>query len=479
MRYCLFLLIFLGLPGTQAFAQSRQLPAPFVEALHKINVPPEATGVYVQELGNGTAAPLLDWHSEPAMQPASTMKLVTSYAALDLLGPAYTWKTQVYTTGSITGDVLDGDLILQGGGDPYLVLENFWMLLRQIRAKGIREIRGNLVIDTSWMLSQRFDAADFDGDPTRPYNVGPDAALINFNVLDLQLHPDQDGLHVQSGTPVALEINVEARIDSGSCGDWRSGLHPVFSMQDGQMQLRLTGHYAQSCGDKTWTLQPYPLSPAEFDAALFRSLWKELGGQWQGQLQTGPSVAGAAAGATTQLITWKSAPLPEILRHMNKYSNNVMTRLVMLTLDHDAHQSPASAGRAAQLVQDWFARLGIDPQGLQLENGSGLSRLERISAQQMGRMLVHAWGSPFMPELLSSLPLAGADGSMQHRVAGLGVASRAHIKTGGLEGVRNIAGYVLAATGRRYAVVCFVNDPHAKQAELAQDILLQWIYEHG
>ena len=474
MRYRLSLLIVAGLLCCQAGAQSRPLPARFVEALRTVNVPLEATGVYVQELGNGAAAPLLDWHSEPAMQPASTMKLVTSYAALDLLGPAYTWKTQVYTTGSMTGDVLNGDLILQGGGDPHLVLENFWMLLRQIRAKGIREIRGNLVIDSSWMLPQPFDAADFDGDPTRPYNVGPDATLINFNALELQLHPDRDGLHVQSATPVALEINVSATIDPGRCADWRSSLHPVFSMRDGQMQLRLSGHYAQSCGDKIWTLQPYPLSPADFDAALFRGLWKELGGQWQGQMQTGPVPVAAAL-----LTTWNSAPLHEILRNMNKYSNNVMTRLVMLTLDHEAHQSPASVERAAQLVQDWFARLGIATQGLQLENGSGLSRLEQISVQQMGRMLVHAWGSPFMPELLSSLPLAGADGSMRNRVAGLEVASHAHIKTGGLDGVRNIAGYVLAASGRRYAVVCFVNDPHAKQAELAQDLVLQWIYEHG
>lgn len=457
-----------------ALAQSQPLPAPFVEALRKVNIEPTAVGVYVQELGASIAAPLVDWQADVALQPASTMKLVTSYAALDLLGPAYTWKTQVYTTGLLTGDVLDGDLILQGGGDPHLVLENFWMLLRQIRAKGIREIRGNLLIDHTWMQPLPFDAADFDGDPTRPYNVGPDAALINFNVLELQLHPQLGALQVQSNTPLALDIVAAVNIVPGSCGDWHADLKPVFSLQERQIRLILTGSYRLGCGDKTWPLQPYPLTPTDFDGALFRGLWQAMGGKLDGLVQSGPVPAEAAL-----LTTWTSAPLREVLGSINKFSNNVMTRMMMLTLDRDANQTPANAAHAAQLVQRWFGQLGIPSQGLQLENGSGLSRAERISAQQLGRMLVHAYGSAVMPELLASLPVAGVDGTMQKRVAGLGVTGHAHIKTGGLEGVRNIAGYVLAASGRRYAVVCFVNHRDAKQAEPAEDILLEWIYEHG
>jgi D-alanyl-D-alanine carboxypeptidase/D-alanyl-D-alanine-endopeptidase (penicillin-binding protein 4) len=455
---------------------AQNLPAGFTQSLQKVRVPPEALGVYVQEItaASQPVAPLISWQADLPMQPASTVKLVTSYAALDILGPAYSWKTAVYTSGHLEGDVLVGDLILQGGGDPHLVLENFWMLLRQIRATGLREIRGNLIIDNSWMEPQHFDAADFDGDPTRPYNVGPDAMLVNFNVLNLQLHPAAEGLQVNSLTPLGLQANVNVRYVGGACGEWRNQLTPVFSLINQQINLYLTGTYPQSCGDKTWQLQPYPLSYADYDGALFRELWKEVGGQFNGVVETG-----IVPPAAELLTTFQSESLPEILRDMNKYSNNVMTRLVMLTLDKEASQSPANATRAAQLVQLWFARLGIDAQGLVLDNGSGLSRAERISAAQMGRMLNRAFASPVMPELMSSLPVLGVDGTMQKRAVNFAVAAHAHIKSGGLDGVRNFAGYVLAASGKRYVVVCFVNHANAHQTEHGQDELLQWIYEHG
>ena len=455
---------------------AQNLPAGFTQSLQKVHVPPEALGVFVQEItpASQAATPLISWQADVPMSPASTIKLVTSYAALDILGPAYAWKTAVYTTGHREGDVLVGDLILQGGGDPHMVLENFWTLLRQIRAKGVREIRGNLIIDNSWMEPQHFDAADFDGDPTRPYNVGPDALLVNFNVLSLQLHPAADGLQVNSLTPLAFQVSSNVRYVGGACTDWRNQLTPVFSLINQQINLYLTGTYPRSCGDKTWLLQPYPLSHADYDGALFRELWTEVGGQFNGAVQTG------IVPPTAELLTtMQSESLPDILREMNKYSNNVMTRLVMLTLDKEASQSPGSATRAAQLVQLWFARLGIDSQGMVLDNGSGLSRAERITAAQIGKMLNLAFASPVMPEFISSMPVLGVDGTMQKRAINFAVAAHAHIKSGGLDGVRNFAGYVLAASGKRYVVVCFVNHSNAHQTENAQDELLQWIYEHG
>ena len=453
---------------------AQQLPPGVIDALQREHLPADALGVYVQELGSSEIPPLINWQADRSMQPASTLKLVTSYAALNLLGPAYTWKTPVYMSGALNGDVLAGDLIIQGGGDPHLVLENFWMLLRQIRSAGIREIQGNLIIDSSWLDPQPFDAAEFDGDPTRPYNVGPDALLVNFNVMDLQLHPDGPRLQVATQSPLSMHSSVNVRIVNGDCAEWRNRLTPVFSFLNQQINLNLSGSYASSCGNKTWLLQPFPVAHADFVGAQFRAMWAAVGGQFNGTVQAGPVPQDA------QLVTtYQSAPLANILRDMNKYSNNVMTRLVMLTLDKEASQAPANALRAAQLVQLWFEKLGIAAQGLQLENGSGLSRTESISALQMGRMLQHAFASPVMPELMASMPVLGVDGTMQQRAAGLPVAGHAHIKSGSLEGVRNIAGYVLAASGKRYAVVCFVNHKNAHQADGAQDELLQWIYAHG
>lgn len=466
---CLFLLFLVSV-------QAQSLPPSVTQAFKKSQIPPDAVSIYVQEVTSPQKElkPLISWQADQPFQPASTIKLVTSYAALDMLGPAYTWTTSVYMTGHMQDDVLHGDLILQGGGDPRLVLENFWTLLRQIRAKGIRTIQGNLILDSSWMEPQHFDAAAFDGDPTRPYNVGPDALLVNYNVLNLQLHPEADGFRVTILTPLALQSTVNVRFETGACGEWRHKLVPTFSMVSQKMHMELTGTYARSCGDQTWLLQPYPLSHADYVGALFRELWKEMGGQLNGEVQQAklPPVV-------EQVTEMKSEPLPEILRFLNKYSNNVMTRLVMLTLDKEANQQPANAVRASKLIQDWFTRIGINAQGIQMENGSGLSRTERISAYQMGRMLTHAFASPVMPEFISSLPVLGVDGSMKKRAVNLAVAGKAHIKSGSLENVRAVAGYVLAASGKRYVVVCFVNHQNAEQSNAAQDELLQWVYEKG
>jgi D-alanyl-D-alanine carboxypeptidase/D-alanyl-D-alanine-endopeptidase (penicillin-binding protein 4) len=454
---------------------AQNLPKPIVKAF-KAQVPLNAVSIYAQEVTaqNQTTPSLINWQTDMPMQPASTMKLVTSYAALDLLGPTYTWQTSVFATGILKDDVLVGDLIVQGGGDPHLVLENFWMLLRQIRAKGVRKIQGNLVLDTSWMEAQTFDAVEFDGDPMRPYNVGPDALLVNFNVLELQLRQSAKKLQVDAFTPLAFSSQVNVRLVKEACTNWRDKLTPVFSLLNQQIHLQLRGTYPQGCPNQSWLLQPYPLSHNDFVGALFRELWKELGGQFHGEVR-----AGIVPPTAELLTTYQSQPLADVLRDMNKYSNNVMTRLVLLTLDKESTQLPANATRAAQSVQQWFAHLGISAQGLQVENGSGLSRHEQISTAQMGRMLNHAFFSPVMPELLSSLPVLGKDGTMKKRAVQLSVAGHAHIKSGGLDKVRNFAGYVQAASGKRYVVVCFVNHANAQQTESAQDALLQWVYEHG
>lgn len=458
-------------------AGAQTLPPPLLSALQHVHVPADALGVYVQQVGVPPVPPLVSWQADLPMQPASTMKLVTSYAALDLLGPAFTWKTPVFINGHVDGDSLQGDLILQGGGDPQLVLEKFWVLLRQIRATGIRTIHGNLIIDNSWLVPQHFDAADFDGDPTRPYNVGADALLVNYNVLDLALHPDAapgKALQVTSQSPAGVRSNVDVILKEGACGEWRDGLKPQFSLVNAQINLTLAGSYPRSCGDRAWLLQPYPLTSADLDGALFRGLWRELGGEFDGSVQVGGLPPEA-----TPLTVYESPPLADVVRSMNKYSNNVMSRLLLLTLDHEASHSAANQASAAHLISLWFARLGADTSGLQLENGSGLSRSDRISVAQMATVLQHAYAAPVMPEFVASLPVLGVDGTMQKRATGLPVAGHAHVKSGSLAGVRNVAGYVQSASGKVYVVVCFVNHPNAQQSDTAQDQLMQWIYEHG
>ncbi|HJV53204.1 MAG TPA: D-alanyl-D-alanine carboxypeptidase/D-alanyl-D-alanine-endopeptidase [Noviherbaspirillum sp.] len=451
-------------------ATAQQLPVPVADAFKRAEIPLEAAGIYVREAGGPL---LMASNQNMALSPASTMKLVTSNAALELLGPTFTWKTLAFADGAQSGDVLQGDLIIKGSGDPKLVVENLWLFLRRIRAAGIREIRGNVLLDRSVFENIAYDPAAFDGDPMKPYNVGPDALLLNFKAMALRFVPDPASRTVMvsvNDPPLDAFPIVAPRLTNGECGDWRARLQPVIDAGG----ARFAGTYSASCGERTWYVHPYQMTHTQYFGLVFRRLWAELGGSLGGEVRDGfvPPSARLVA-------QWESAPLPEVIRDINKFSNNVMARLLLLAIANHQPGPPANPERGAAAIRAWLVAKGIDAPELVIDNGSGLSRSERISAATMGRLLEAAFRAPTMPEFIASMPLAGYDGTMRQRVNGQGVAGHAHIKTGMLADVRAVAGYVLAASGRRYVVVCIINHPNAMRGPEVQDLLLQWVYEHG
>lgn len=455
------LLIFLTAPAAYA-----ALPAPVLAALKRAAIPPSAVGVQVQDIESGRI--LLALNPSLPLNPASTMKLVTTDAALELLGPTYSFATQVFTRGTRSGDQLHGDLILRGSGDPKLVIENFWLLLRKIRAQGVRVIHGNLLLDRAAFASVPNDPAQFDGDPLKPYNAAPDALLLNYHALAVNFLPDRTRGAVQVRIdPVLYNYAVRApQLVQGPCNaDWRQAISAQFGVSSGAFD----GDFAASCTAKFWEIHPYQLSPNRYFELVFRQLWSELGGTLEGAVGDG-----LVGGDATLLTQWDSATLPELIRDTNKFSNNVMARQLFLALSGGVPPASIDASRAA--VTRWLVTKGIDPSALVLENGAGLSRTERVSAALLSQLLVAAFASPVMPEFISSLPLVGYDGTMQKRLRDQSVAGHAHIKSGSLQEVRSIAGYVLAASGRRYTVVFLINHPNAARGGEAQDELLQWVY---
>jgi D-alanyl-D-alanine carboxypeptidase/D-alanyl-D-alanine-endopeptidase (penicillin-binding protein 4) len=459
-------------------AAASDLPAPVAQALKGAGIPVAAAAVWVGEVD--AARPRLAVNARLAMNPASTMKLVTTYAALDLLGPAYVWKTEAYASGTLNDGVLSGDLHLRGGGDPKLTYDQFERLLRQIRARGIREIRGDLVLDRSAFAINGADPGRFDAQPMRPYNVAPDALLLNFKAVTLQLIPDpaQKTLVVSmEPAPANLDLINKITLGNGNghgngCGDWKERLRADTFGHGLTTRLVLTGVFPQSCGEQRWNIavQEHP----QFVHGVFLQLWTELGGSLAGGMREGPVPADARA-----VGVLPSPTLAEVVRDINKFSNNVMARQLFMTLGMEAGHRPARADDADAAIRSWLAARGLGVPELVLENGSGLSRRERITAEGLGHLLQAAWRSSVMPELMASLPVTATDGTMKKRLKQNGVAGQAHIKTGSLEGVRSIAGYVLDKGGRRWIVVFFVNHANAGAAQAAQDALLQWVYERG
>ena len=463
--------------ATTAFAQGPgALPTSVSQALQAAKVPAANVAVVVQELGVHRES--LRLNAAAPMNPASVMKLVTTYAALELLGPAYRWKTEAYATGPIRDGVLEGDLVLKGYGDPKLDLEAFWKLVRALRGKGLREIRGSLVLDRSQFERADGDASRFDGDPFRPYNVLPDALLANYRSLRFVFAPEPERAAVRiyaEPRPPALEIVNVLKLAEGACPEgsaFRELLRPTF--EPARQRAIFSGQYPVSCGERD--LNVALLEPNDQVAGLMRQLWAESGGKWDnsgsGSVRDGPVPAGARL-----LHALESPPLAEIVRDTNKFSNNIMARHLFLTIGMENAGPPASAQKSVAAIRAWMASRKITAPELVMENGSGLSRNERISAANLAAMLQAAWGSAVMPEFVSSMPIVGTDGTMRRRVKGEGVAGQAHIKSGLLSDVRAMAGYVLDRRGKRHIVVMLVNHSAAHQAQPAMDALLRWVHD--
>ena len=468
----LWLLFALVGPPAQGQPEDR-LPAPVNQALAAAHIPTSAVGIVVEEADGGT--PRLAVNAEQPMNPASVMKLLTTFVALETLGPAYTWKTGFWSQAPIDNGVLAGDLYLRGSADPKLTFEQFWLLLRQLRARGVQRIDGDLVLDRSLVAAADYDPAAFDEKPLRAYNVGPDALLLNFKAIRLTLLPDAAAKNVSvlaEPEPANLDIVNRLRLGNNGCGDWKENLHADLARQGPRWRLTLSGSYSASCGEHDWNLGvlPHP----DYVRGVFEQLWRELGGSWTGKQREGTVPPDARL-----LALIESPSLAEIVRDINKYSNNVMARQLFLTLGAESGKRPARPEDADAAVRAWLEARSLRFPELVLDNGSGLSRHDRISAGNLARLLAAAWKSPVMPELMASLPLAAVDGTMKKRLKSNGVAGQAHIKTGTLDGVKTIAGYVLDSEGRQQIVVFLVNHANAQAAQAAQDALLAWVYDRG
>lgn len=453
-----------------SLALARGVPAPVAEALKRAGIPHDAVALVVREAG--TDKPFVSHQSGKSMNPASVMKLATTAAALDLLGPAFSFKTEISTRGELRGGVLDGDLYIKGAADPKLTYERLWIAMRQLRERGIREIKGDFVLDRGYLAPVEHDAARFDGKARRAYNVGPDALLLNFKVVTLRFVQDGTAVRVVTEPPIP-SVEVVSRIKlvkNGACGDWQERL--TLDVQETGLlaTLNLDGNYAESCGERAWHVSLF--DHARYDEALLRWLWSESGGKLLGKVRE------SAVPPDAKLIyTMESPPLADLVRDINKYSNNVMARQVFLALSAEMDKQPGNGTRSAAIVKEWLKARGIDAPELVLENGSGLSRVERLSAGNTAALIDMMWKRALMPEFLSSLSLAAVDGTFKKRMNTDGVAGQAHLKGGTLNDVRAIAGQVLDRSGKRWTVVFVVNHPNAPASQVAQDVLLKWVYE--
>ena len=468
-----FALLLPGLCWLASSAAADKLPDPIAAALKHQGMSARGLSLYVHEIGQ--PEPLLAIAADASRYPASTIKVLTTLVALEELSPAWHWKTEAYVTAPVRDGRLDGDLYIKGYGDPYLVIEHFWRFLRTLRAEGIETIKGDLVLDQGYFAREPGDAGEFDNQPLRAYNVLPNALLVNFQAVNFRFmpQPQADRMRIVAD-PLPANVEVENRVTlaRGPCRGWARNLGMKVQHRKGQTRVIFSGSYDADCGDNE--LFRVVSEPAPYILGMFRALWTELGGRFEGEVREAAVPAGARL-----LATVNSPPLADIVRSINKYSNNVMARQLLLTLGAERSGTPGTTDKGIQVVHAWLKQRRLDFPELVLENGAGLSRDEAISARHLGEVLLAAWRSPFMPEFVSSLPISAMDGTLRKRFNEDGLEGQMHLKTGSLRDVRSVAGYVQDRAGRRVAVVCLHNSSRADTAagQAVQEAVLRWVYE--
>ena len=454
-------------------AAQAALPSPVSAILRQRGLPEAAVSAFVQRIG--TTEPLLAFNADVPRNPASVIKLVTTFAALEALGPTYRWRTEAYVDGRIEGGTLTGDLLLKGYGDPYLVTERLWLLQRDLRNRGLRVIDGDLVIDNTWFAREELDAGAFDGQEYRAYNALPDALLLNFQAVNFTFRPDPARGRVQilSDPELAnMEIRNNMRLIRGGCNASKNGISMVVGKGMARPRVTFSGALASQCPE--YQLLRSVLDGPAYAYGAFRGLWEEQGGRLTGVLRQGQVPAGKSP-----LVTFESPPLAEVIRYVNKFSNNVMTRQIFLTLGAEKFGPPGTLEKGRQATVAALASRSVSLPELQLGNGAGLSRDTRISAASLGRVLLAANAGRFQPEFQASLSLSGLDGTTERRFRNDPSPGDMHLKTGTLNGVAAIAGYVHSQSGADYVVVMVVNHARATSGggQEAQNALLRWVHQ--
>lgn len=456
-------------------AAEAELPPELAAAIKDADFSSDGIGLFIQGVDN--EKPLVALHADLFLNPASVIKLVTTAAALDMLGQGYRWSTEVMYTGNIEGHTLNGDLYIRGNGDPYLTPERFWRLLNRIYIVGIHRITGDVLIDNSYFEPGKVDYAAFDKQPYRTYNVGPNAVLVGFQATEFHLDIDTTGTDpAVKITPFPqsprLRIINQVKLVNGSCNAWKKRLSLETRNNAGMLEVVFSGNYALAC--KQRTLYRRVSEAQDHYQHFFLPLWNQIGGSVDGKITQGIVPADAK-----RLLEESSISLAEAVRLVNKFSNNVMTRQILLSMGAQEFGPPGTTDKGIAAVNAWLVEHKLDHPDLQLDNGAGLSRDARISAGLLGELLLHVYKQAYMPEFIAALPVSGYDGTMAHRFNDTPLVGHAHIKTGLLDFVQSMAGYVTTATGKRYVVVLLHNDKraHTRSAEKLQNQLINWIYK--
>ncbi len=442
-------------------------------------LPPSAFGVFVQAVDDDRV--LAQLNGEQRFTMASTTKIVVSLAALDLLGPYYRWHTTAYALGPIADGRLHGDLLIVGGGDAQLTSAALQAWLGRIRAQGLLEIVGDIVLDR---FAFHLDATDHANTPRQsaqqPRHVWPDAMTLDEGLLTVALAPGRGPRPALVLQPPLAEVRlVDETVLGGGCdpwAQWRDG-------RGSEAQVVVRGGWSAACATRSISFVPPPESG--YASRALARMWASGGGVLRGKVVAADRARGDSAvprgvdGEPLKPLSFvRSKPLPEIIRDINKRSDNVGARNLMLSLSPGFPERAATLAGARRIVRMWLAQQGLAAGDIEVENGSGLSHSERARPRALVQLLRQGWHAEQAQAFIESLPVAGVDGTLVNRLRGRALG-QAFLKTGTLNDTVALAGYVRGASGTTWAVALMVVHPEAARGRGAIDAMVEWVARSG
>ena len=477
--------------------QAAALPPAVASILRASGLPASSFAVSVRSVETPDVPPLLAFNADKPSLLASTTKLVTSLAALDLLGPQHRWRTTAYATGPVAAGRLAGDLVI-AGGPVGLTGNELRRWFAQMRADGVRVITGNIVLDDVALLHERAPKQARVTEEERSVDLPPDARTYNQGKLLVSVSPTRGERAAVSLRPRPSNVLVVSDVFMGgtACSAWARWKTADEIETGPPLQLWVRGRWNADCGSEDIAFVAPPAEPLVFEPQLgaapslpitaprmVADLWAEAGGRLGGHVVERGEAAARPRGGSR----WSSeleTPVAEVLREMNKTSNNEAARSVLLSLAPDDPPRPrrtlAGLLQAAQeRMRGWLRGQGLRDGDITVVLGSGESRGERGKPRALVELLRSAWRSANSQSLVDSLPIAGVDGTLVNRMTRGPATGKAFLKTGTLSDTRALAGYVRARSGKVYAVSMIVTDAEAAKGRPALDAIVEWLARAG
>ena len=414
---------------------------------------------------------LVGLHNEKKLfNSASLVKIITTYIGLKELGPDFSWQSDFYYTGDIVGGTLKGDIIFKGTGDASFSVEDLERMIREIQRKGINRIEGNLLFDSTY-FGEIPNEVTFDNDPMRAYNVLPSAISLQSNTINFRFNSKKNKVKIEATPNIkALKIVNNIKSTREKCLSWREKLSYETKVNEQQGSLNFRGKFSKNCKVKEIDLAM--LDWQTYFYHTFKQKWLDNGGWFNGNFIN----TSEPLDDDRLLVSHYSDPLSNLIRDTNKYSLNLMSRNLMLTVIANENNVHPTEKMVNPYIKNWLSKNKIDNEGLFIDNGAGLSRDIMISVNQFLMILQNIYYDPMMPEIISSFPIAGIDGTLKKRMKNSPIRMKGHFKTGSMNEVSAMAGFFLNNDKEMNIFVFMMNGKKANMSQNFQEALIESVY---